>query len=670
MKINTMSSIASGITIVASLTVVFFLFTPVLSQNALESSPQIVEAFGSSESGGCCSGGGGGGGSDRDNDRDKPKPKPSCVISANPNSIQNGGSSSLSWTSKNSSSASLSVVGSVGTSGSFTVFPSGTTTYTLTVKGSGGTATCKTTVVVQTPTPSCAISANPNSLQHGGSSTLTWSSNNATSASINQGIGGVALAGSNVVSNLTSTKTYTMTVTGPGGTANCQTTITVQQQQAPSCTLTTNLSTIQYGGSFTLSWSSSNATSASLNQGIGSVGVNGTYVVSNLQVTTTYTLTVTGPGGTANCQTFVTVQQQPDAPSCTISANPNSVQHGGSSTLNWSSLNATSATLSSYGSVSLNGSQTVNNITSNSTYTLTVTGPGGTANCQTTITVQQQQTPSCSISANPSSVQTGGSSYLTWSSSNATSANLSNFGSVGTNGNQTVYPSGTTTYTLTVYGSQGQSAQCQTTVNVNTIPYQNPPSCWITLSNYGYGGSYQYNQPVTLSWGSNNATNAYISPLIGSVQTYGSRTVYTDGYVMYTMTVHNAQGQSATCQTQAQVIPPPPVYPPQVTLTQIPYTGLDLGTVGTIAYYFSILAFVLAATYLAVYYLPMFAGVKARVPVRAMEAPMQFAKSVAASIPIRMPSSTKLALGSLTKDAMAFMRSENGSAPRIVITRG
>src|SRR3989338_6909277 len=393
-----------------------FQFTPFsleksVDGNGLMPVANILQAWGGGD--GCCSGGGGGG-SDRDNDRNKPKPKPSCVISANPNSIQNGGSSSLSWTSKNSSSASLSVVGSVGTSGSFTVFPSGTTTYTLTVKGSGGTATCKTTVVVQSPVPSCVISANPNSVQHGGSSTLTWSSKNATSASINQGIGGVALAGSTVVSNLTSTKTYTMTVTGPGGTANCQTTITVQQQEAPSCTLTTNLSSIQYGGSFTLSWSSSNATSASLNQGIGSVGVNGTYVVSNLFTTTTYTLTVTGPGGTANCQTFVTVQQQPDAPSCTISANPNSVQHGGSSTLNWSSSNATSATLSSYGSVSLNGSQTVNNITSNSTYTLTVTGPGVTANCQTTITVQQQQTPSCSISANPSSIQTGGSSYLTW----------------------------------------------------------------------------------------------------------------------------------------------------------------------------------------------------------------------------------------------------------------
>src|SRR3990167_9893536 len=101
-----------------------FQFTPFSLEKSVDGSglmpvANILQAWGGGD--GCCSGGGGGGGSDRDNDRDKPKPKPSCVISANPNTIQNGGSSSLSWTSKNSSSASLSVVGSVGTSGSFTV---------------------------------------------------------------------------------------------------------------------------------------------------------------------------------------------------------------------------------------------------------------------------------------------------------------------------------------------------------------------------------------------------------------------------------------------------------------------------------------------------------------------------------------------------------------------
>lgn len=525
--------------------------------------------------------------------------------------------------------------------------------------------------IVYNPKPSCSISANPSSIQSGDSSNLFWSSTNATSASINKGIGSVPTHGSRGVSpNVT--KIYTLTVYGPGGTANCQTTITVQQPQPqpPSCTISANPSSVQYGGSSTLAWNSTNATSASINQGIGSVALNGSNVVSSLLNTRTYTMTVSGPGGTANCQTTITVQQE-QPPSCTLSANPSSVQYGGSSTLTWNSTNATSANLTSVGSVATNGSHSVLNIYGTTMYTLNVSGPGGSADCQTTVyTSPIPSTPSCTINANPTSVQQGGTSYLSWSSTNATSANLSSLGPVGVNGNHTVFPYTTTTYILTVYGSQGTSAQCQTTVSVGTV-YNKPPSCWITLTpQYGYSGSYNYNQQGTLSWGSTNVTSAYISPNIGTVSSYGSQTVYTSGNnQIYVMTV-SGPGGTATCRTQQVYVPPsPPVYPPYVTLTQIPYTGFDLGTVGSTLYWFSILVFALAAGYLAVYYLPAFAGMKARVPVRAMEAPMVFAKLVAASVPLHKATHESRVSGAMFRDSMAFVRSEGGKAPRIVIAR-
>lgn len=72
-------------------------------------------------------------------------------------------------------------------------------------------------------------------------------------------------------------------------------------------------------------------------------------------------------------------------------------------------------------------------------------------------------------------VNTG--AYLSWSSTNAVSAFLSNVGTVGTSGSQTVYPGYTTTYTLTVYGANGQSATCSTIVQANTYvpPTYHPP---------------------------------------------------------------------------------------------------------------------------------------------------------------------------------------------------
>ena len=243
------------------------------------------------------------------------------------------------------------------------------------------------------------------------------------------------------------------------------------------------------------------------------------------------------------------------APTCTINANPSSVSYSGSSytpvVLTWSSSNATSANLTNVGTVATNGSQTFYpSVTT--TYILTVTGSGGSTNCQTTVYVSGSSgTPSCSIYANPSNINYGGYnnySTLTWNSTNATSANLTNLGSVATNGSQNVYPTVTTTYILNVYNAQGQSSQCQTTVTVGGGGYYGAaPTCWITLSNYN--NTYNYNQPTTLSWGSTNATSANISPNIGSISTSGSQTVYPSGNQIYTMTVYNSQGQSATCQT-------------------------------------------------------------------------------------------------------------------------
>lgn len=75
--------------------------------------------------------------------------------------------------------------------------------------------------------------------------------------------------------------------------------------------------------------------------------------------------------------------------------------------------------------------------------------------------------------------------YLSWTSTNAQSAYLSNYGSVSVNGSQTVYPSYTTTYTLTVYGYNGQQATCQTTVYANTYV---PTTPYVSLTQIPYTG--------------------------------------------------------------------------------------------------------------------------------------------------------------------------------------
>jgi uncharacterized repeat protein (TIGR01451 family) len=89
--------------------------------------------------------------------------------------------------------------------------------------------TSQSTVAVITPTtPTCTLTANPTTIQTGGTSTLSWTTTNATSASINQGIGAVTpVASGNRSVSPTATTTYTMTVTGTGGTSTCIATINI-----------------------------------------------------------------------------------------------------------------------------------------------------------------------------------------------------------------------------------------------------------------------------------------------------------------------------------------------------------------------------------------------------------------------------------------------------------
>jgi len=99
--------------------------------------------------------------------------------------------------------------------------------------------------------------------------------------------------------------TFTLTATGPGGTAS--ETRNVRVIQVPRCTFTANPTTIIPPASSTLSWSCQYADACSIDQGIGSVNpVSGTKDVRPTE-TTTYTLTCDGLDGSRSYQATVNV---------------------------------------------------------------------------------------------------------------------------------------------------------------------------------------------------------------------------------------------------------------------------------------------------------------------------------------------------------------------------
>lgn len=76
----------------------------------------------------------------------------------------------------------------------------------------------------------------------------------------------------------------------------------------------------------------------------------------------------------------------PAAPTASITVAPQAIDPGQSSTLRWTTTDATSASVSGLGRVATSGSRSVSPNESTS-YTLTATGPGGSAQATTRITV-------------------------------------------------------------------------------------------------------------------------------------------------------------------------------------------------------------------------------------------------------------------------------------------
>ncbi len=477
---------------------------------------------------------------------------------------------------------------------------------------------CSTTITVTTPpapAPTCVLEASPSSVTQGGSSTLYWTASNATSVTVN-GAQTASVHSGSVSVTPTQTTTYSMTASGPGGSVNCSAPVQVivPQTPAPVCTLSANPTSITAGGASTLSWTTNNATNVSVDNGVGAVGTSGARTVVPGQ-TTTYNLTASGAGGTVHCSATVAVitPEQPHAPVCTLTAVPTSILQGSAATLSWTTRNASNVSITSVGSVAVNGSATVAPVQT-TTYVLTASGSGGVINCQTTITVvppvQPPNAPTCTLSANPSNIGTNDITTLSWNTTNATSFTIDQgVGNVNTgSGSRVVTPGGSRTYIGTASGPGG-TVTCATSVSVNTVTPG--PSCTMNVSpsNINRGDS------STLTWDSSNVRQVQINQGIGSVGQSGNARVSPNGpgtYV-YEGTFYGYNGNSITCTASLRVGVPQqnivldslPVVGNQplsaLYLADLPYTGLDLGPVGTAMYWLMLILWSLAVAYLVLW---------------------------------------------------------------------
>lgn len=231
----------------------------------------------------------------------QPTPTPTLTLSADPLSVLANGTSTLTWNSTNTTLcvASNGWTGNKATSGTQSVSPSATSTYALSCGGAYGTTSTSVTVnVTSSPIVTVILTANPTSVTPGAGSattTLTWSSTNATSCTAFGGWSGAkALSGSEVVTP-SATTTYQLDCTGPGGVGSDDAVVNFVPTSLPGATLSfsANPTSVTPGAgsaTSTLTWSSTDATLCLASDGwSGAQTLSGALIVQPL-ATTTYTL--------------------------------------------------------------------------------------------------------------------------------------------------------------------------------------------------------------------------------------------------------------------------------------------------------------------------------------------------------------------------------------------
>lgn len=330
--------------------------------------------------------------------------------------------------------------------------PSATTTYTVNVTGSGCSATDVVTVTVNSP-PAADAGSNV-AICLGSSATLA--ATGGTSYTWLPAAGLSSATVSNPSASPSGTTTYTVTVTSGGCSATDVVTVTVNP--LPPADAGTNASVCS-GASTTLNASGGTAYSWTPATGLSSTTIANP--VATPAATTTYTVSVTGGGCSANDVVTVTVIPLPAA-----DAGSNVTICAGSS----ATLNASGGTSYSWTPAAGLSSTTIANPVANpsvtTTYTVTVTNSGCSATDVVTVTVSTgltadagADTSICNGSSTTLSAS-GGTSY-SWSPAAGLSSTVI--------ANPVASPSATTTYTVTAF-SGGCSSTDTVQVTVNPLP--------------------------------------------------------------------------------------------------------------------------------------------------------------------------------------------------------
>ncbi|RPJ64239.1 MAG: hypothetical protein EHM12_00280 [Dehalococcoidia bacterium] len=248
------------------------------------------------------------------------------VFDIKPGIIQAGDRAELTWSVTGASSVNIdNGIGEVALNGSRTVFPTATTIYKITAVNSFGSNFATAQVITEGVNVSAASGPVINSFAVSQAVVLaqspvvlSWNISNASSASIDQGIGMInPVSGTVTVTPAVST-TYILTAVNGSGNAISKVAVTIAGTSSGSGLPVINSfqadsSTIPSGTSVMLTWNVANASQVIILPGSGSmlmVDAVGS-VVTSPSATTTYTISAVNTTGAVEKSLIITVVGEP-----------------------------------------------------------------------------------------------------------------------------------------------------------------------------------------------------------------------------------------------------------------------------------------------------------------------------------------------------------------------
>jgi hypothetical protein len=252
------------------------------------------------------------------------------------------------------------------------------------------------------------------------------------------------------------------------------------QNTKPTCVLSANLTTITLGQSITLSLIPSGSVNSALLNG-QSIASSGGFIQVAPTQSGSFSGSVTNSAGTTICST-PNIIVNPPVPSCTLVTNQTSITSGQSATLTLTPSGVVNSAKINGQTISASGGSIQVTPTQSGTYSGTVTNISGTATCSTAqITVNPPivNGPTCTLSANPTTINPGQNVTLTLTPiGTITSAKINGQAIATSGGSVQVSPTQSGTYSGTVINLAGSYNCSSPQITVSIIP----PTCTLAVN--------------------------------------------------------------------------------------------------------------------------------------------------------------------------------------------